>query len=303
MERNLDYIINQIGIKNPMHYKKLKKDLKLCDADFFNRAEIFLNRYKALLEDDKKDLDYAIDCYLKLLADVKIETDKFIVTGEYSSKSFEEVNKRVYDNPEIMDYYMHGLLLAQFLWIQNYKMFLFFIDLLYSRTTPIKSYLEIGGGHGLYISEAIDILGIRNTQYDFVDISQSSIDLAKKMIKNEAVNYIHSDIFEYNPDIKYDFITMGEVLEHVEEPIKLLKKISSLLNNNGRILITTPANAPMIDHIYLFKNVADIRNILEGAGFNIDDELYAYAEDVTTDIAERFKIPLRYAGCLSKKVH
>jgi 2-polyprenyl-3-methyl-5-hydroxy-6-metoxy-1,4-benzoquinol methylase len=301
MEVKLDYIINQIGVKNPMHYKKLKKDFSKCDNNFFSRANYFLEKYNILLENSNQNLDYAIDCYLKLVADVKIETDKFIISGKYSSKSFEEVNKRVYENPEIMEYYMHGLLLAQFLWHQNYKMFLFFIDLLNSKSNTTNSYLEIGGGHGLYILEAIDILEKKDVQYDFVDISSSSIDLARKMINNNVVNYIHCDIFKFNPKVKYDFITMGEVLEHVEDPAKLLKKLHSLLSQNGRIFITTPANAPMIDHIYLFKNVDEIRKIITNSEFNIVSELYAYAEDVSDDVAERFKIPLRYAGCLSKK--
>jgi len=302
MENKLEYIINQIGVKNPMHYKKLKKDLSKCDNLFFDRASSFLEKYNKVLTSKNQNLDYAIDCYLKLVKDVKIETDLFILTGEYSSKSFDEVNKRVYENPDIMDYYMHGLLLAQFLWIQNYKMFLFFIDLLNAEHQKINSYLEIGGGHGLYISEAIEILGVENTKFDFVDISISSIELAQNLINNDIVNYIHKDIFDFNPEIKYDFITMGEVLEHVEEPLKLLTKLQSLLNENGRILITTPANAPMIDHIYLFTSVDHIRKILTDAGFNIISEMYAHAEDVTDEVAERFKIPLRYAGCLSFKV-
>ena len=299
MDNKLEYILNVIKEKNPMHFKKLKKDFSKCDDNFFLRANFFLNKYNSLLENNSQNLEFAIDCYLKLVEDVKNETENFIITGEYSNKSFKEVNAKVYKNPHIMEYYLHGLLLAQFLWIQNYKMLIFFIESL-NNCNNLKKYLEIGGGHGLYVSEALIFFDAEKTDYEFVDVSLSSIELAKKMITNDSVSYIHCDIFDFFPNYGYDYITMGEVLEHVEEPLKLLKKIFSLLNQGGKFFLTTPANAPMIDHIYLFNNVDDIRKIILDAGFIIQSELYAYAEDVSSEVAERFKIPLRYAAILSK---
>lgn len=44
----------------------------------------------------------------------------FIRKGTYSNTSFEEVEKNVYATPEVMSYHMHGLVLAQFLWFDQY---------------------------------------------------------------------------------------------------------------------------------------------------------------------------------------
>jgi 2-polyprenyl-3-methyl-5-hydroxy-6-metoxy-1,4-benzoquinol methylase len=33
------------------------------------------------------------------------------------------------------------------------------------------------------------------------------------------------NIFEFPPGVEYDFITMGEVLEYVEQPLELLEKV------------------------------------------------------------------------------
>jgi 2-polyprenyl-3-methyl-5-hydroxy-6-metoxy-1,4-benzoquinol methylase len=299
MQTDLEYIVEQISHKNPLHGKKLKKNLTKVDADYLNRANLFLNKYKLLLQNESKTLDFAIDCYLQMIADVNYESVQFMQTGKYTSQSFEEVNKRVYEDPIIMEYYMHGLLLSQFLLIFRYKILIYFHDIINTHSNKINNYLEVGGGHGLYISEAINILK-NKAIYDLVDISHISINIAKKVIANDNVKYICSDVFEYSPNKKYDFITMGEVLEHVENPIKLLQKLYSLLNTNGKVFITTPTNAPAIDHIYLFNNADDIRKIINEAGFKIENELCVYSEDITPEIAEKFKVSMMYAGLLTK---
>ncbi len=296
----LPYIIEQISAKNKLHSKKIAKNLKKFDDDYHSRANEFLKRYAVLLNNEGKNLDYSIDCYLQMIADVNYESVQFFQTGEYTSKSFEEVNKRVYDNPQVMEYYMHGLLLSQFLWSHHYDILLYFNQVISANKQAINRYLEVGGGHGLYISEAIGIIG-DDKHFDLVDISKSSMDIAKRMINNDKVNYILTDVFAYHPKHKYDFITMGEVLEHVENPVNLLKKLHSLLSDNGKVFVTTPTNAPAIDHIFLFKNADHIREIISEAGFAIESEKCIFSEDVTPEMAEQYKISMMYAGVLIKK--
>ncbi|MFT6842496.1 MAG: 2-polyprenyl-3-methyl-5-hydroxy-6-metoxy-1,4-benzoquinol methylase [Psychroserpens sp.] len=296
----LDYVIEQINSKNPLHSKKLKKVIEKVDEAYFERANNFLNRYQTILKAENKTLDYSIECYLQMLADMNYEMVQFFRTGEYTSTSFEEVNKRVYDNPEVMEYYMHGLLLSHFLWSHHYEILKYFNKTINQNKENISNYLEVGGGHGLYISEAIAIIG-NKASYDLLDISQSSPSISKKMVNDENVSYILSDIFDYNPSKKFDFIVMGEVLEHVEDPVKLLKKLALLLSDSGKLFITTPTNAPAIDHIYLFKNADDIRKVILEADFEIDDEFCIYSEDMPAERAEKLKVSMMYAGLLSKK--
>lgn len=295
----LNYIIDKISAANTLHGKKLKKNLSSCDAAYYLKAETFLTAYVNMLRKQNLTIDYAIDCYLQMLADVNYETVQFIRTGRYSSQSFEEVRKKVYANPGVMTYYMHGLMLSQFLWAHHYKIFTAFCDTILRKKQEIKHYLEIGGGHGLYLSEAVNALN-GATDFTLVDISPSSIEMTQEWLGNAHVNYLVRDVFDFNPDIKFDFITMGEVLEHVENPVALLKKVSSLLTENGYLWITTPANAPAIDHIYLFRNISDIHQVIADAGFEIAEETTAYAEDVAADIAEKFKVSMMYAGLLKK---
>lgn len=299
MQSILEYIVERICSLNKIHGKKITSNLKKFDEEYYSRVDIFLTKYVKLLQGDNKTIDYAIDCYLQMVADINYETVQFIRTGEYSSKSFAEVNQRVYNNPDVMKYYVHGILMSQFLWAHHYNILLFFNKIIKENSNKISSYLEVGGGHGLYISEAIEIIGDK-AKYDLVDISRSSIEIATLMIADDKVSFTHSDIFNYEPASKYDFITMGEVLEHVEEPIKLLEKLFTLLNDEGKLFITAPTNGPTIDHIYLFKNADDIRKVILSAGFEIEKEFTIYAEDVPEDIAEKYKVSMMYAGVIVK---
>jgi 2-polyprenyl-3-methyl-5-hydroxy-6-metoxy-1,4-benzoquinol methylase len=65
---------------------------------------------------------------------------------------------------------------------------------------------------------------------------------------------------------------MGEVLEHVEDPRQLLRRAASFVRSGGRLFVTTCANCPAIDHVYLFKSVQEIRDLIASAGCGIERE-------------------------------
>ncbi len=93
---------------------------------------------------------------------------------------------------------------------------------------------------------------------------------------------------------------MGEVLEHVNDPLKILKSIYGLLINGGSFYLTTCANAPAIDHVYLFNDVDEIRTLIEKAGFSISKELVAPSEDKSWKEIEAQKLDVSYAAILTK---
>ncbi len=296
----LDDIIAKIATENPVHGKKLRKNIGKQSQEYKDKANEFFSTYISFAKKTDKDLDYGIACYLRMLADVNQEYIAFLETGEYTTKSFEDANRRVYNNPEVMEYYMHGLLMSQYLWVHHNDIYKFFVGNITKHKTEVSNYLEIGAGHGMYISEATKLLS-DTTSFDVVDISPTSLEISKSFIEKQDINYMLSDIYEYEPSEKYDFITMGEVLEHVEDPISLLKCVSGLLKDSGTLFITAPANAPAIDHIYLFKNAEDIRDVITAAGLTITKEYAEFVEDVSPEIAEQYKIALMYGAFLKKQ--
>lgn len=300
MSSILEIVLDKIEAKNPEHAAKLRKNNEALGEDHAMMAEKFFKKYEAFLKRENKTIDFGVDCYLHMCADMLVERTRFIESGRYSSSSFDEVENRVYGNPEIMTYHMHGLVLGQFLWFDQYHRIAFFVEKLTLYASHAKKYLEIGGGHGLYINEALNLLPGVN-QFDLVDISQSSIDLAKGIILDPRVNYYLKNIFDFSDSEIYDFVTMGEVLEHVEEPLILLQKIGRLIGKKGMCYLTTPINAPMIDHIYLFSNESEIRDLLNLAGFEIVEEKIVISEHVSPKLAQKFKVPIMYAAFIKNK--
>lgn len=298
----LQYILNFIEEKNPAHAAKLKSWMEKMDAGYFSDAENFFTRYKNFIEGTGRKIDYGIDCYLKLCAQMVFERIEFIRTGKYANSSFEEVEKSIYLNPESFEYHMHGLVFAQFLWREQYTRYKFFSNNIANYLSGNGKYLEIGGGHALYILEAVR-KGNKNFSYHLVDISPSSMELAKGITTGLNISYQLKNIFDFAPGEKFNFITMGEVIEHVENPLALLIKVREMLSENGVAYITTPANAPTLDHIYLFNNADEIRAMLNEAGFEIVNEKTQYADEVSEARAQKMKVALMYAAFVKPKTN
>jgi len=300
MTRIIDTITEKIAAQDPLHGKRLLKNLAVHDDRYFALAEIFFRKYEAILRQEGKDIDYAIDCYLRMVEDVQAETIEFARSGRYTSSTFEEVNQRVYGRPETMQYYMHGLILSQFLWRHHYEMFDYYSTMLPRYTGGILDYLEVGVGHGFYLSHACDELR-PEASLTAVDISETSIALSRKFAGEGRIDYRLQDIFTFEAGRKYDLIVLGEVLEHVEQPLALLLRLRERLADEGVLFFATPANAPAIDHLYLFRNVEEIRQLAESAGFRIGSEKVLPAEDVSWEMVEQMRIAVLYGAFLTKQ--
>ena len=293
----LDRTLQLVTELNPMHAKRLEKTIDQADSDYRLQAQEFFTRYQSYLDQRDKDWTYAVECYLKVVSDTLFEQVRFQESGHYSCQSFADANEQVYSNPEVMDYYMNGLLMSQFLWKHHYQLFTFFQRCLQDRSGTVSRYLEIGGGHGAGVVEALKKLE-EPKQIDVVDISPTSLEMTKALVNDSKVNYHLQDIFDYHPKAGYDFITLGEVLEHLEDPQALLVKIRDFLNPEGHLFVTVPANAPAIDHIYLFRSPDDIRKILADSGYKIVEEKILVTDNVTLKEAEQRNLPLLYGALL-----
>ncbi|MFH1119575.1 MAG: class I SAM-dependent methyltransferase [Bacteroidota bacterium] len=300
MGNYLEAILNKLDVKNPTHSAHLRKNHRYLGKDHALMAEDFFFQYEAFLLRNKLSLDYSIDCYLHLIEDMAGERIRFIRNGRYSSSSFREVEKKIYHRPEVMSCHMHGLALAQFLWFEQYERLVFFLQNLRHFKDRVKNYLEIGGGYGLYIYEALKQLPGVNC-FDLIDVSKSSIELASGIVDSEKVNYHQMNVFDFPDNQTYDFVTMGEVLEHVENPLTLLQKIGKLIGKDGISFISTPVNSPMKDHIYLFNNEEEIRELISLAGLEILKEKKVISDHVSEAFAGKFKVPVMFAAIVKLK--
>ena len=177
---------------------------------------------------------------------------------------------------------MLGLLLSYMLWPNHYKLYRFLIENLPSPET--SNYLEVGVGHGLFSSTILKMLPeITGT---CIDISDTSIMLAKTTLKAfgadmSRLEFVHSDYLTAElPKKKFEYIIMGEVLEHVNNAPEFMTRTKELLAPGGRVYMSTCANCPALDHVYHFKCVKEIRELMTNTGFDILSDSALPADDV-----------------------
>ena len=119
-----------------------------------------------------------------------------------------------------------------------------------------KKVLDIGCATGLFVKYVNLYGGIGHG----IDISSELIEIAKK----KGLNCHQKDLFEINE--KFDIINISHVIEHVDYPVKYIGYISSILNENGFLIIETPCTGIIsgsfaddwrfympVEHIHLFS--------------------------------------------------
>ena len=172
--------------------------------------------------------------------------------------------------------------------------------------------IEIGCGSG-------DILGkINKGELIGLDISQYILNIAKKRYKN--IKFINGNAENFPKEIincKFDKIYCSEVLEHVEDPINVLKEIKKISKNDSIIVISIP-NEKLINQIKKVLQKIRIFNFLfPNISKKMDDEWHLHSFDlkkIKNLIFNDYKIekiksipynflPLRYVVKLKLKIN
>lgn len=293
-------LVTTIGSINAIQIPFLEASLNTINDD----EQEFLNNYIDFCIEQGITINYLAKCYNAIVKDTLREQIYFQKHKRYRHSSYNDVEKSVYNNDEYMKLYMHGLALTSILWPNHRNMRRFFLSMI-PRHAKGK-YLEIGPGHGVYLMTAMQL-----TSYDLfeaIDISATSIELTSKILKSNCFgnftnytllsrDFLTSEMTHHS----YDSIVMGEVLEHVEEPLNFLKKIHSITTKESFIYITTCINAPAIDHIYLFDSISSIHTMVNEASLTIKDELLVPYEGCSLDDSLEKRLPVNIALVLENR--
>jgi len=101
--------------------------------------------------------------------------------------------------------------------------------------------LELGPATGYMTKHLINY-------FKELHVIEGSGELLKKIPDYKNIKKVHSLFEDYKATVQYDTIVMGHVLEHIHEPIALLKKIHTWLDDDGIFLVSVP-NAKSIHRI------------------------------------------------------
>ncbi|KAG4105507.1 methylase [Neocallimastix lanati (nom. inval.)] len=101
---------------------------------------------------------------------------------------------------------------------------------------PFKNFLDMGCGTGNTIESLIK--NYPDAHYTGIDIAEKMIEVAKKKVQNENVEFVVGDSenlpFEDN---KFDVILCKESIHHYPNPEKFFNEAYRVLRPNGRLII------------------------------------------------------------------
>ena len=124
----------------------------------------------------------------------------------------------------------------------------------------VSSLLELGLGHGYTVPHFQKICD----NHYVLEGSARVIEHFRSQNSGYDGTLIEGYFETFEPKEKFDLIVMGFVLEHVENPISILKRYREFLTPNGRIVIAVP-NAKSLNRRY-------------GLAMGMIDDIYALNE-------------------------
>ena len=100
-----------------------------------------------------------------------------------------------------------------------------------------KRILDIGCGGGI-LSEELSKMGAKVTG---IDSSKKSISIAKKHAKEQdlQIEYINGSILDVSSLGNYDCVICFEMIEHIDEPKKLIEKIGTITQRKSHLFMST----------------------------------------------------------------
>src|SRR3989338_3549048 len=98
--------------------------------------------------------------------------------------------------------------------------------------------LELGPGAATWTKHLL--ARFPDASFDLLDISREMLARSHKAIgENAHVNYVESDILEWDPKGSYEFFFSSRVIEYIDYKKKFCEKIFSVLESNGRGFLIT----------------------------------------------------------------
>ena len=149
--------------------------------------------------------------------------------------------------------------------------------------------LDIGCGGGTFLEY------MKKNNYKVYGV-EPALNL-KSMLEGKGITAYTSSIFDTEINEKFDVVTLNNVLEHIENPDLVVKRVNELLENDGLLVIKVPNDFNMIqeeanrfvhnknwwvcypDHLNYFSKDS-LSKLVEDCGFEILDLMVDYPLDM-----------------------
>lgn len=216
----------------------------------------------------------AVRAFVKFNKGILKEELSFRETGRYSASEFSQIRRDVYENPEVMeDYYLAGLYLTYYIWPHHYRLLRFFRDSFLEPPGDVSVFMEWGVGHGLLSQLAFNRWP--SAKAGLYDVSPYSLQFSGRLLEASGFSAFETNLGDVTSleTGQADAVICGELLEHVDDPRKLLGKLRSSMNPGARAFMTGAINSAQEDHLTLFSSAEQVQELVAEAGFSVVDSV------------------------------
>ncbi|MDR3611676.1 MAG: methyltransferase domain-containing protein [Ignavibacteriaceae bacterium] len=269
-------ILKEIDEINPLHAKKIQKNRQLFDNEFDEAFNPMIENFSRVLNKQSLNIHYAVKCYIRMITEITLEMINYSRCGTYSNASYSDVEQRVYADNEKFNDFKISLFISELLWPQHFLIFLHFTKLFRQYGEKGNRFIDIGGSHGQYLQYIMNAPLKERSALLFTN--PLSLDMVNWFVSSSEYDLIYEDSADKEFG-KYDWVTMGETLEHTENPVKYISLAIQLLRRGGFLFVTAPINAPAIDHVFCYRNKEEVIALFKDKDLTLLDEFQVYAEE------------------------
>lgn len=143
--------------------------------------------------------------------------------------------------------------------------------------SPTSVFFDIGGGNG-FVAKSLEDIGVNTVLIE--PGVQGCLNAQKRGVENIICSTLENADF-YEESISS--IGLFDVVEHIENDFEFLKKIYSLLTNDGYVYITVPSYNFLWSHEdilaghYRRYSRKEIEKVLRNVGFDIEYSTYIFS--------------------------
>ncbi len=148
--------------------------------------------------------------------------------------------------------------------------------------------LDAGSGFGQY--DRFILSQFNNVEVHSVDVKESYLEqnrhFFEKEIRQGKIQFYKADLIEHAFDERFDCIICIDVLEHIEEDVKVMKNLSNVLRPGGVFIMHSPSNYSEEDagdedsfvgeHARAGYSKEEISEKLQQAGMSVEKVHYTY---------------------------
>lgn len=271
-----DALLAFVAEQHPRALRGIEEARAVDPAAWAETADLLLG-WAAAVHGEQGWLPRCVEAFTRFSSDVILAQARYEADGHYERFSFEVCNAEVYGQREVMDDYLWGVYLTNFCWAHHMELSLCFRDRFLRRLPAAPALVEIAPGHGGW---GVWALSQRpDARLRGFDISPSSIAIASSIAGaagvSERASYTRRNALDLGamPAAEADAVICSFLIEHLEQPARLVEVIAHLLKPGGRAWLTGAITAAQVDHIYEFRHESELVLMAEACGLRVLETL------------------------------